>query len=102
MEMFVGMHRSPFPEGCCDLLFLLSPLQVGASAVRTGLKISISKVYFHCGKAMVRSRLWDEGSKLPPGTLPSFGEVVKAEAELAQSTEEMDEMMEDMYQNRLY
>ena len=81
---------------------ILKFAQVGKNPVKTGLLIKVTKVYFHCGKAMIRSKLWDENSKLAPGVLPSFGEIIKEEANLDGSTEELDEMMEGVYKNELY
>ncbi len=83
-------------------LELLKFAQVGENPVRTGLLISISKVYFHCGKAMIRSRLWDESSKPAPGVLPSFGEILREEAKLNDSKEELDKMLEGVYEKELY
>jgi PPOX class probable FMN-dependent enzyme len=76
--------------------------QVGKSPVRTGLLIKITKVYFHCGKAMIRSKLWDENSKVTPGEMPTFGEIIKEEAKLNDSKEQLDEMMEGVYKDHLY
>ncbi|MFT5133274.1 MAG: hypothetical protein ACI9SC_001744, partial [Gammaproteobacteria bacterium] len=60
------------------------------------------KSYFHCGKAMIRSKLWDEKSKLARGVLPSFGEIFKEEAKLTASTEEAEALLENAYSNELY
>ena len=81
---------------------ILKFAQVGKNPVKTGLLVKVTKVYFHCGKAMIRSKLWDENSKLAPGVLPSFGEIIREEAKLDGSTEELDEMMEGVYKNELY
>ncbi len=80
----------------------LTACQVGKNPVRTGLLIKVSKVYFHCGKAMIRSKLWDEESKARPGELASFGEIVKEEAQVNESQESIQTNLEDAYENRLY
>jgi PPOX class probable FMN-dependent enzyme len=76
--------------------------QVGKNPVKTGLLIKISKVYFHCGKAMIRSKLWDENSKITPGTLPSFGQILKAQTKLDATDEEAEGLLENAYTNELY
>ncbi|MBT7951036.1 MAG: pyridoxamine 5'-phosphate oxidase family protein [Gammaproteobacteria bacterium] len=76
--------------------------KVGKTTAKTGLLIKVTKVYFHCGKAMIRSKLWDEKSKAQPGEMPTFGEIIKAEASLNDSTEQLDEMMEGVYKDHLY
>lgn len=75
---------------------------VGKNPVKTGLVIHITQSYFHCGKAMIRSKLWDESSKLEKGAFPSFGEVLKEEVEMEQSVEEVEEMLEEVYEKELY
>ncbi len=81
---------------------LLKFASVGSRAVSTGLVIKINSVYFHCGKAMIRSRLWDEQSRLAAGVFPSFGQILKEEAKLSDSVEQVDAMMEEVYSKRLY
>ena len=81
---------------------ILETTQVGKNPVRTGLLIRVKKVYFHCGKAMIRSKLWDESSKIQDGEFPTFGEIIKEEVRLEQSKEDMDAHLEDAYKNTLY
>jgi len=76
--------------------------QVGKAPVKTGLLINITKVYFHCGKAMIRSKLWDEESKIGRDDFPSFGEILKEEAKLAENKDQLDDMMEEVYTEQLY
>ncbi|NKB37029.1 MAG: pyridoxamine 5'-phosphate oxidase family protein [Gammaproteobacteria bacterium] len=80
----------------------LKACQVGKTPVRTGLLIKVSKVYFHCGKAMIRSRLWDEESKAKTGELASFGEILKEEARINESKENMENHLEEVYEKELY
>lgn len=81
---------------------LLDGSRVGKATVRTGLHIHIDKVYFHCGKAMIRSKLWEEEYRLSRGDLPSFGEILRVEAGLDSTTEEFDAYLEEAYRNQLY
>ena len=37
--------------------------------------VEVAEVYFHCGRALVRSRLWDPASQALADELPSAGEV---------------------------
>ena len=76
--------------------------QVGKNPVKTGLLINVTKVYFHCGKAMIRSKLWDEDSKVAKGEFPTFGAILKEQAKLADSKEQMEEMIEEVYTEKLY
>ena len=42
---------------------------------RAVLSISVSEVYFHCGKAAVRSRLWSPESRVDRSSFPSIGQI---------------------------
>ena len=44
----------------------------------TVIVVSVERVYYQCPKALVRSRLWSEDSKVPRTTLPSAGQMQKA------------------------
>lgn len=52
---------------------LLAPLSVEGKAPKCGILVTLDQVYFHCGKALVRSRIWDVTSQDAAATLPSFG-----------------------------
>lgn len=43
---------------------------------RAGLIVAIDAVYFHCGKASRRSRLWSEEAKLDRSRFPSLGRIL--------------------------
>jgi uncharacterized protein len=42
---------------------------------RAVLRIDVSEVYFHCGKALMRSKLWG-GDRVERSVMPSIGEVI--------------------------
>lgn len=81
---------------------LLAASRVDGRSVKTGTLISIEKVYFHCGKAMIRSKLWQDAYQPQPGTLPSFGQIVKAQAKVDASEEAVEERIQESYRERLY
>ena len=81
---------------------LLQFAQVGKNPVKTGLLIKITKSYFHCGKALIRSKLWEKDSQIEKGVFPPFGKIVKEEAKLAESQEEVEELVLKEYKNKLY
>ena len=81
---------------------MLEASRVGKNPVRTGTKIVIEKVYFHCGKAVIRSKLWEEDYRAAPGALPTFAEIIKAEAELDAPEEALQETLDTAYSEHLY
>ncbi len=60
---------------------LMQSFAVGGKLPRCVLIVHIERIYFHCSKAIVRSRLWDEATKIDRRSLPSAGALV---AELTQ------------------
>jgi hypothetical protein len=60
---------------------LMQSFTVNGKLPRSVLIVLIETVYFHCSKAIVRSRLWDEKTKIDRKSLPSTGTIL---AELSQ------------------
>lgn len=55
---------------------LMQGFAVNGKLPRCVLIVHIERVYFHCAKAIVRSRLWDEAAKIDRASLPSAGTLV--------------------------
>jgi len=81
---------------------ILSYAQIGTRSVKAGVIIDITKCYFHCGKAVIRSRIWNNESKIKKGLLPSFGKIINDQAKLKESIKSSDELVEHVYKNELY
>ena len=62
-------HLSVDPE-------ILASFAVTEKAPRSVIVIKTLAVYFQCGRAIVRSRLWDQEAQVDPDTLPTPGEVL--------------------------
>jgi hypothetical protein len=43
---------------------------------RTVIVIRTNAVYFQCGRALVRSRLWEADARVDPASLPSAGDIL--------------------------
>jgi hypothetical protein len=56
---------------------LLDSFAVGGKLPRTVLLIDVDSVYFHCSKALVRSKLWDSTQHVERSRLPSTGEMLR-------------------------
>ena len=55
----------------------LEPLSVKGRSPRSGLLIEVEEVFLQCTKALVRSRLWADESRVDRKTaLPSFGQML--------------------------
>jgi PPOX class probable FMN-dependent enzyme len=60
---------------------LMQSFAVNGKLPRSVLIVHIESAYFHCSKAIVRSNLWDEKTKIDRKSLPSTGTIL---AELSQ------------------
>jgi uncharacterized protein len=56
---------------------LLESFAVGGKLPRTVLLVDVDAVYFHCSKALARSRLWDPARHVERSRLPSTGSILK-------------------------
>ena len=52
---------------------LLEPCTVQGKAPRSGILVTAEEVYFHCGKALIRSDLWNPEKHIAQSDFPSLG-----------------------------
>ena len=52
---------------------LRESFRVAGNAPRTVIIVSIQSVYFQCARALIRSHLWDPGSRAASGVVPTAG-----------------------------
>jgi PPOX class probable FMN-dependent enzyme len=62
---------------------LMAGFAVNGKLPRCVLIVHIESIFFHCSKAIVRSKLWNEETKIDRKRLPSTGAII---AELSQDT----------------
>src|SRR5690348_2892812 len=80
---------------------LLEPLAVNGKVPRSGIVISAEEVYFHCGKALIRSDLWNQEKQLQRSEFPSLGRII-ADQIGGISVEEAERQTAESYRTRLY
>ncbi|MFE1598435.1 pyridoxamine 5'-phosphate oxidase family protein [Methylobacterium sp. ID0610] len=80
---------------------LLAPLAVGGRNPVAGLVVAVEEVFFHCGKAMIRSRLWDPEARVERGSFPSLGRIL-ADQIAGEDRAEAERAIEESYRTRLY
>jgi PPOX class probable FMN-dependent enzyme len=82
---------------------LLAEMQVQGKAPLLGICVEVVECFIHCGKAVMRSHLWDQASQIDRGVLPSLGKMLHDQACAPNlSTEELDRMIQESYAKRLY
>jgi PPOX class probable FMN-dependent enzyme len=81
---------------------LVARWEVGGKHPRSVLRVAVDEAFMHCGKALIRSRLWDPATQIERSALPSYGQILKDQTRLPESAEDMQRSLEDGYKNRLY
>ena len=73
---------------------LLAPLAIGRRAPVSGLRVTVEGAFLHCGRALIRSSLWDPGARIDRSSYPTYGQVLAdqiAGADASQIDAEEDE-----------
>lgn len=79
----------------------LATLEVNGKRPRTGLLVHIEEVFFHCGKALKRARLWDDGARIQRSSFPTLGRIITEQVG-GQTVEEAEARIETAYRERMY
>lgn len=80
---------------------LLAPLAAGGKEPTVGLLVRVEEAFFHCGKALIRSKLWDATRQVERASFPTLGRII-AEQTHAVTVEAAEKTMEEGYRTRLY
>jgi PPOX class probable FMN-dependent enzyme len=80
---------------------LLEPLAVNSKVPRSGILVAAEEIYFHCGKALIRSDLWNPEKQLRRSEFPSLGRIL-ADQIGGISVEESERATAESYRTRLY
>ena len=82
---------------------LMAGSAVDRKLPRMMVLVAVRQVFFHCGKALKRSRLWHDDYKVERSAFPSLGRVIIEQAKTAAITvEEADARVERGYKENLY
>lgn len=79
----------------------LAPMAVQGRAPASALEIAIAEVYFHCGKALIRSDLWNADKQVERSSFPSLGRII-ADQIAGLDPAATDANLEESYKTRLY
>jgi PPOX class probable FMN-dependent enzyme len=67
----------------------------------TVMLVKVNEIYLHCAKALMRSKLWEEGAKIERSQLPTMGQMIKDQINADIPAETQAEMIE-RYKQVLY
>ena len=80
---------------------LLEPMRAQGKVPAAGLVVQVREAFFHCGKAMIRSGLWDPARHVARDTFPSLGRILSDQT-AATDVAEAEATIADAYRTRLY
>lgn len=65
----------------------------GNKAPKTVIKVTVEHMLFHCAKAIMRGKLWDDGYRVDRAFMPSLAEIIKEQQSLDSPFVSQDEMV---------
>src|SRR5450432_1549013 len=78
---------------------LLASMEEFGKPPRAVLSIAVHEAYFHCGKALMRSRLWSQDARVDRAVMPSISQVIHDQTSLGEP--EGQAMVEARYKTQL-
>ncbi len=99
-----GMNETLRVSGRAEIVTdreLLAPLSVGGKAPLSGLRVRVEEAFLHCGRSLIRSRLWDGDAQVDRACYPSYGQVLADQIRGADAAE-IDASEDEANRERLY
>jgi PPOX class probable FMN-dependent enzyme len=81
---------------------LLTQMAVNGKPPKLAIVIALDEVFFHCGKALKRARLWDPAMRIKRSTFPTLAEIVHVQRKPDVPLEKLEKFISDNYKNELY
>jgi len=76
---------------------VLARMRTEGKDAELALVVDVAEVFFHCGRALIRSRLWDPASQALAEELPSVGEIAADQMGLDVDPTVLSNMLEASY-----
>jgi hypothetical protein len=67
----------------------------------SGLRVTVEEAFLHCGRALIRSRIWDPEVQIDRSAYPTYGQVL-ADQIAGSDAKEIDASEEAANRDRLY
>ena len=99
-----GMNETLRVKGKAEIVTdaeLLDPLTVSRRPPLSGLKITVDEAFLHCGRALIRSRIWDAEAQIDRSSYPTYGQVL-ADQIAGADAREIDADEDEANRERLY
>lgn len=95
-----GMNETLRVSGTAEIVTdpeTLAPLSVNGKLPLSALRVTVKETFLHCGRALIRSRLWDPAARIDRSSYPTYGQVVSDQVKVV-SAEEIDASEEEANQ----
>ena len=99
-----GMNETLRVKGKAEIVTdaeLLEPMKVNRRVPASGLRITVEEAFLHCGRALIRSKLWDPDVQINRATYPTYGQVLADQIRGADA-KEIDDSEDEANRQRLY
>ena len=81
---------------------LLENCTVNGKTPKAGILVEVHEAFLQCAKALKRSKLWSNDYHVPRGKLPTLGAMLVDQTDTRMPVDELDDLIDDAYKNRLY
>jgi uncharacterized protein len=81
---------------------LLARWDVAGRHPRAVIVVTVKEAYLHCGKALIRSKLWADDYKVERTQLPSYAQMLKDQIATPDTAEQLAESIGKAYREGLY
>ena len=82
---------------------LLAAAAVNGREPRLVILVTVREAFLHCGKALKRSKLWQDDYRVEKNSFPSLGRMIVEQTKTPRvSVDEADAVVEEGYRNKLY
>lgn len=83
-------------------LALLAQCGVNGVVPPLGIVVELDSIFFHCAKAIKRSKLWDPGTPIHRTEFPPFGQIVRDQRMPNADQAETEKKIQQEYKDRMY
>ncbi len=99
-----GMNETLRVKGRAEIVTggeLLAGLSVGGKPPLSALRVTVEEAFLHCGRSLIRSRLWDPETRINRSSFPSYGQVL-ADQIAGADAGQIDAAEDEANRTRLY
>ena len=99
-----GMNETLRVKGKAEIVTdddILEPMKMRNRAPLSGLRVTVEEAFLHCGRALIRSRVWDPEVQIDRSDYPTYGQVLADQIAGADAME-IDDSEDEANRERLW